>query len=117
MGLADNNRFKRWLAAHREEYKIRKKDYNAEVKTEVLTHYGPDGKLQCAWPGCDITDLDMLSLDHINNDGARERKYAARGGGGVATYHRVRKLNYPIGYQTLCHNHQWKKELMRRRGK
>jgi hypothetical protein len=57
----------------------------------------------------------MLSLDHINNDGALDRKNGSRGGGGIATYQRVRKQGFPDGFQTLCHNHQWKKELMRRR--
>jgi hypothetical protein len=90
-------------------------NYRAQVKIEVLAHYGPDGKLQCAWPECSVTDVDMLSLDHVNNDGAAERKNGSRGGGGSVTYQRVRKAGFPVGYQTLCHNHQWKKELMRRR--
>jgi len=45
----------------------------ASLKLEVLSHYG-HGKLQCAWPGCNVVDVDMLSLDHINNDGGKERK-------------------------------------------
>jgi len=34
-------------------------DQNMSLKEEVLTHYGRDGKLQCCWEGCEITDLDM----------------------------------------------------------
>ena len=30
-------------------------------------------------------------------------------------YKARRKAGFPDGFQTLCHNHQWKKELMRRR--
>jgi hypothetical protein len=90
-------------------------DFRVQVKIEVLSHYGPQRKLQCAWPDCEVTDIDMLSLDHINNDGAAERQNGHRGGGGFVTYQRVRKAGFPDGYQTLCHNHQWKKELMRRR--
>jgi hypothetical protein len=90
-------------------------EYRVRVKIEVLSHYGPAGKLQCAWPDCTVTDIDMLSLDHVLDDGAQERKNGHRGGGGIATYQRVRKAEFPDGYQTLCHNHQWKKELMRRR--
>jgi hypothetical protein len=91
--------------------------YKVRLKIEVLSHYGPDGKLQCAWPDCTVTDVDMLSLDHINNDGAQDRKSGTRGGGGNKTYCRVRKQGFPDGFQTLCHNHQWKKELMLRREK
>lgn len=85
--------------------------YHLELKLEVLTHYGPSGKLKCSWPDCDVTDPDMLSLDHINNNGAEER---GREGGGIKIYSRLRKENFPLGYQTLCHNHQWKKEIMKR---
>ena len=87
-----------------------------EIKTEVLMHYGLMGRLQCSWAECEVTDIDMLSLDHIHNDGAQDRNSSQRGGGGKVTYHRVRKEGFPDGFQTLCHNHQWKKELMRRRG-
>ena len=89
---------------------------NLKTKQAVLTHYGPNGVLRCSWDGCDITDLDMLTLDHINNDGHVERKgQTTRRGGGVALYGSLRKEGYPSGYQTLCCNHQMKKELLHRR--
>src|SRR5271166_3554308 len=47
---------------------------NMSLKEEVLTHYGHNGKLQCCWPNCEVKDLDMLSLDHIHDDGAAHRK-------------------------------------------
>lgn len=91
------------------------RERNTQLKLDVLSHYGPEGKLQCAWPECPVIDIDMLSLDHVKNDGAKDRQNGARGGGGCPLYDRVRKAGYPDGFQTLCHNHQWKKELMRRR--
>lgn len=92
-------------------------DYAVQLKIEVLSHYGPQGRLQCNWPECEVTDVDMLSLDHVQNDGAQDRRSVNRGrhDGGTHIYHRVRKADFPDGFQTLCHNHQWKKELMRRR--
>ena len=90
-------------------------DGRMRLKIEVFSHYGPEGKLQCAWSDCAVTDVDMLSLDHVNDDGAADRGSAHRGRGGHVTYQRVRAQGYPAGFQTLCHNHQWKKELMRRR--
>lgn len=82
----------------------------AELKVEVLTHYSPNQKLNCSWEGCTTTDIDMLSLDHINNDGAQHRKLMSNAGG-KNTYQWVKKHNYPEGFQTLCMNHQTKKKI------
>jgi hypothetical protein len=87
---------------------------SAMVKVDVLAHYGPQGVLRCCWPGCSIDDVDMLSLDHINNDGAAHRRKTNTSG--THFYRQLRAAKFPSGFQTLCHNHQWKKELMRRRG-
>jgi hypothetical protein len=54
----------------------------------------------------------MLSLDHINHDGATERKNV---GMGYNTYLRVIKQGFPAGFQTLCMNHQFKKEALHRK--
>lgn len=79
------------------------------AKLIVLAYYGKEGKLQCSWPDCDVTDIDMLTIDHVNNDGNKDY----RNGGKL--YVSLRANGYPEGFQTLCHNHQWKKEMMRRR--
>lgn len=88
-----------------------------ETKIEVLAHYSPNGILKCSWSeGCEIVDPDMLSVDHINNNGNVDRKSGiAALRGGMTFYRRLRKEGFPDGYQTLCHNHQWKKEILRRR--
>jgi len=99
---------------YKERNKKRKKASDSSVKKEVLAHYGPEGHLRCAWKsGCSVTDVDMLSLDHINDNGAEERRQNG-GKGGVWFYRHLRKNNYPLGYQTLCFNHQWKKEIMKK---
>jgi hypothetical protein len=85
-----------------------------ERKIRVLSHYSPKGKLRCSWRGCHIVDLDMLSIDHLNNNGAEERKSGYEGCGS-GLYARLEREGYPKGFQTLCHNHQWKKEAIRRR--
>jgi len=87
------------------------------IKTDVLSHYGPQEKLQCSWPGCEIDDIDMLVLDHIENNGAQERRKALNGDKGHELYRRLRNENYPPGYQTLCCNHNHKKEILRVRVK
>lgn len=88
--------------------------YVLSVKKEVLTHYGKNGGLQCCWTGCDVTDIDMLSLDHMEDDGAEHRKRMGNQGG-IRMYVRLRQEGYPLGFQTLCMNHQTKKEMLRRR--
>ena len=74
-----------------------------KLRVEVFTHYG-DGKLACV--GCGFSDTRALTLDHINNNGAEERKgkWGRFINGGVGLYRRLRKEGYPLGYQTMCYN-------------
>jgi hypothetical protein len=101
--------------ASSDERERSRKNY-AESKKTVLTHYGPQHLLICSWNGCLVMDIDMLTLDHINNDGCEERRHRHRGAAsGAQLYMKLIRENFPEGYQTLCANHQFKKELMRRR--
>jgi hypothetical protein len=85
----------------------------AKLKLDTLTHYGKAGLLLCCWEGCTCDDIDMLTLDHIENNGAEHRKAGfPKGSQGFA---RLKNAGYPEGYQTLCWNHQWKKEIARLR--
>jgi hypothetical protein len=88
--------------------------FNEKRKIRVLTFYGNNGKLQCCWRSCTVCDPDMLSIDHLQNDGAKDRD---KRGTGNNIYLALEKERYPDGFQTLCHNHQWKKEILRRRNK
>ena len=94
----------------RHEVKTRAALYHRTIKVEVLSHYSPEGILKCSHTECIVSDPDMLTLDHINNDGAEFRKSQKITAGG-GTYAYVKKQGYPLGYQTLCWNHQWKKQL------
>ena len=85
----------------------------AELKYEALKHYSQNGKPQCVC--CGVDDIDILCLDHINNNGREEiRKYGLYGS--TKLYLRLKRNSYPEGYQTLCMNCNWKKEIVRRRG-
>jgi hypothetical protein len=53
----------------------------------------------------------MLSLDHVENNGAAHRRSMKAG----SIYSWIVRHLYPDGFQTLCFNHQMKKELRRRR--
>jgi hypothetical protein len=95
-------------------------------KFKVMNHYsnpqfngiiecnGFDG-VKCPW---NCSDIDVLTIDHINDDGADQRRklYGGRTGGGSRFYKWLIKNNFPEGYQVLCCNCQRKKEMERLRG-
>lgn len=89
--------------------------YNQRVKLQVLSHYGPAGEPRCSWLGCEVSDIDMLTLDHLGDGGNCDRRNTGKGGG-CATYSYLRSSGFPDGFQTLCMNHQLKKDILRRRG-
>ena len=100
---------------HRNSKRIAKRFY--DIKIEVLSHYGKKGSLQCCWEKCEVIDSDCLTLDHIKNDGCLERKKYSFVLGGVTFYAKLKLTGFPDGYQTLCANHQLKKELLLRRSR
>jgi hypothetical protein len=101
-----------WRAKNKNKIQQWNAKYNYGIKDKVLAFYGPSGKMKCCWIGCKVCDKDMLSLDHIDNTGSADRKIR---GTGVNLYRKLIREGFPKGFQTLCHNHQWKKELMFRR--
>ena len=79
------------------------KRYRLKRKLECISAYG--GKCNC----CGELHLDMLTIDHKNNNGAEHRKTFTPGGG--AFYNLLRKLNYPNEYQCLCFNCNYSRYL------
>jgi hypothetical protein len=81
-------------------------------KILILTNYSPNKILGCSWPDCKVKDMDMLVLDHMNGDGAEHRR-SLKGSAKVVRIRRDLILrNFPPGYQTLCSNHNLKKEMV-----
>ena len=81
------------------------KKYHQKVNKLLYDHYGY--MCQC----CKITYMqEFLQIDHINNDGAKQRreKYnnGSRGGRGVNLIGRanIKKGIFPTDLQTLCSN-------------
>ena len=88
------------------------------LRLEVLTYYSPRGVLGCSWAACMISDIDMLVLDHIDDNGATERRdLGGHNARGWNFYQYLKQLGFPDGYQTLCCNHNHKKEMLRSRNK
>jgi len=76
------------------------------LKKECFNAYGG-----CVCRCCGEKELPFLSLDHVNNDGAKERKN--KRGVGAKIYRYLKKNNYPDKhrYQVLCMNCQWGKRF------
>jgi hypothetical protein len=72
--------------------------------------------MKCQWPdGCDITDPEMLQVDHIDGHGAGYRQSKEIGGLGHVLYRWLISNNFPPGYRLLCANHNWKHHANKRR--
>lgn len=106
---------KEWKRTHPRNVAESNARGNARIKKEALARYGKNGEHVCCWDRCTIDDLDMLTPDHVNNDGAQHRKQRGKGWTGADAYRKLSNLGWPPGFQTLCWNHQWKKEIARRR--
>jgi hypothetical protein len=73
--------------------------YRRRLKLETINAYG--GPI-CACKGCGITELEFLSIDHINGGGNAHRRLI--GGGGTKMYQHLRNDNFPPGFRVLCSN-------------
>lgn len=83
------------------------KQWRQESKITVFNAYGGP-VCNC----CGEAELLMLSLDHINNDGAKHRREInCYKRSGDRTYRWLIKNNFPTGYQVLCHNCNFAKHL------
>jgi hypothetical protein len=98
--------YSKFLRQHYPTYK--KSQYSRtsieRVKGKVFAAYG--GYI-CK--GCGTTDRRVLTIDHIYNDGAEERRQGLNGG---TLYRSIVKRNFPPRYQILCMNCQWVKRAV-----
>jgi len=85
---------------HKQEFLERQTISRQRMKQEVFSHYSK-GIPVCAH--CGETELVVLCLDHINNDGNAQRKNTGVHGG-YDFYRRLKREGYPEGYQVLCFN-------------
>lgn len=79
--------------------KLRLIEKRRELKRQVFEIYG-GAFCRC----CAETSLIMLTLDHMNNNGAAERKEWKSDGGVDGFYRKLKKRGFPDGYQVLCYN-------------
>lgn len=91
----------RWYRnpAVREHHKRHSAGCRARLKTEVFAAYG--GPV-CAC--CGETEPRFLTIDHIDNNGAAQRKELGYHGMGSQFHRWLKKNGFPPGYQILCMN-------------
>ena len=91
----------RWLIQNRELHLKNKKEYRNRVRKEVIEKYG--GKCNC----CGESNLVFLAMDHIDGGGGKHLKQIKNH---ISFW--LRKNNYPIGFQVLCHNCNMAKHIL-----
>lgn len=89
----------------------------AELKAHVFRLLGR-GAIGCQWPdGCDVTAMDQLCIDHLEDDGAHDRREQKRKGERLYQ-HILRQWEADpqaarLRYQLLCFSHNRQKERNR----
>lgn len=86
--------------------------WNRRLKEKCYAAYG-GFVCTCCGETCEA----FLSIDHVNNDGAEDRRRRGlvdkdshkNGKGGSSFYKQLEREGYPSGYQVLCMNCQWGK--------
>jgi hypothetical protein len=74
-----------------------------KLKIEVFSHYC-GGAPRCMCSGCNETLIEFLTIDHVNGDGASQRKALGWRGKADALQAWLREQDYPDGFQVLCFN-------------
>lgn len=78
----------------------RQREIRKEIKLKVIEHYS-NGKMCCNYCGYD--NINALTIDHIDNNGAQDRRENKIGTGNRMQGWLFRH-DYPEGYQILCAN-------------
>ena len=96
-----------WKAKGTNRAKLNKSRRNKvqEHRLTVLTHYS-NGTPICKC--CKETEIQFLTLDHINGGGNKERKH---NGNHQIKWRQIIANDYPPIYQVLCMNCNWGRRL------
>ena len=98
-----NKRNKETYYKNQEKYCLQHREYNKSLRKQqkeiVINHY-TNGKNCCDL--CGITNLVVLTVDHINGNGNKHRSTLK----GQHIHAWLIKNNFPDGYRILCFNCQ-----------
>lgn len=102
-GIA-NLRAKEWREANYDRAKENVRRRDKEIKDMVFNAYG-GYRCNC----CGETIQEFLTIDHVNNDGAKHRKEICgeKKASGKKVYRWIVNHGFPEGFQVLCMNCNW----------
>lgn len=83
----------------REQRNAARRDWQQRLRDEVFAAYG-GYRCRC----CNETEKSMLTLDHVNNDGAKQRREEPAMRWAKHFYAWIVKQGFPKGLQVLCYN-------------
>ena len=92
-----------WQQEHMYEHITDSQWYRIKRKVLILQIYSKH-TMRCA--KCGISDIDVLTIDHIDNGGYKHRREI-----GSDFYAWLIKNKFPTGFQVLCLNCNWKKRV------
>lgn len=103
-----NKQNKETYYRHHKEYRLKYRKYmikkREEQKKIVFEHYSK-GKNCCEL--CGITDIEVLTMDHIDGNGTKHRKDIMKGDH-IENW--LIKNKFPVGFRLLCMNCQFKEK-------
>ena len=92
---------KKWNQEHKEQVRAQQLRARRKLRLIILTHYS-GGDVKCAC--CGEKEIKFLCIDHIDNNGAEERRKMKSGKTGHPFYSKLKREGFPKGYQVLCYN-------------
>jgi hypothetical protein len=102
-------RVREYYWKHRIERAEYSKKYRDKTKLDAMIHYGTDPpSCKC----CGTEEIEFLTLDHIDNDGAKHRRADMSRTRGRDFYSWLKRNSYPTSLrsQVLCWDCQWGKK-------
>lgn len=72
-----------------------------------MNKYGKNGGCVC----CEEKEMSFLTIDHIKDNGSDHRGEKGKPGGGNHLYRFITRSGFPEGFQVLCFNCQWGKQI------
>lgn len=89
-----------YIKRNKHKHNAMHRKYNHRLKDLSFFAYGGYKCVECG-----EEREPCLTIDHINNDGARHRKLIGTSGQKIHRW--LKKHNYPPGFQVLCRNCNW----------
>ncbi len=99
----------KWRREHPEQFHISTQKTRYKLKYETLSAYSGDPPF-CTC--CGETELSMLTLEHLNDDGKKHRDFIK--GEGERVYYHLKKMGYPkfMNITVRCMNCNFSRKIL-----